>query len=302
MWEHPKFEGHTFSTATSAEPTPFIWKDELYLLENFPQSMYFPGEPPQYRFHEDGCKIRRMKDDVVLSYPWLNHYFSTINEFNGQLVLIGGDYEWDREWWHIRRMQLSTSDNLLNWSKPITILEAEDGENVFNNCLVFDGERYVLLYETDDARWKPKFTFRFCVSQDLVHWEKLPEEYIYGIGKYVGAPAMYWENGYYYLLYLAETNGTYGLWDTRIARSHDLKTWEDALPGRSFLTPDQEHITDPVNYPGIRETNASDVELIEFDGKVHIWWNGGNQKGVSDLQYAVFNGTRRQLLEAFFKS
>ena len=300
-WTHPKFENHTYVTTKAFETTPFVWKGRLYSLENFHRSADFPGKPTCYKMHEDGCYIRDVETDTRLCYPWLNHYFSTVNVFNGKLVLIGGDYEWDLPWWNIKKMQMMTSNDLTTWSRPITILEANERENLFNNCIVFDGEKYVLLYETDDPELGQKFTFRFAVSKDLTAWEKLPDEYVYGIGKYVGGPGLYFQDGYYYCLYLAETFGKYGFWDTKIARSKNLKNWEDAPEGRSFVYPDTSHITNPENAPDIHEINASDVELVEFNRQVHIWWCGGNQETVGDVQHAVYNGTQKQLLESFFE-
>ena len=300
-WTHPKFENHTYVTTKSFETTPFVWKGRLYSLENFHRAADFPGHGVEYKMHEDGCFIRDIETDTRLCYPWLNHYFSTVNVFNDKLVLVGGDYEWDLPWWNIKKMQMMTSDDLTTWSRPVTILEANERENLFNNCIVFDGENYVLLYETDDPALGQKFTFRFAVSKDLVNWEKLPEEYVYGIGKYVGGPGLYYHDGYYYCLYLAQTFGKYGFWDTKIARSKDLKDWEDAPEGRSFVYPDTSHVTDPELAPDIHEINASDVELVEFNGQVHIWWCGGNQEGVGDVQHAVYNGTQKQLLESFFE-
>ncbi len=299
-WKHPEFEEHSTVTTKAFEATPFVWRDRLYSLENYHRSAEFPGSPVEYRMHEDGCYIRDVETDTRLCYPWLNHYFSTVNVIGGRLVLVGGDYGWDQPWWHIKRMQLITSDNRTTWSRPVTILEAGENENLFNNAIVFDGERYVLLYETDDPALGKPFTFRFAVSRDLLHWEKLSAEHVYGMGKYVGGPGLYYQDGFFYLLYLNETFGKYGFWDTRIARSRDLKAWEEAPEGRSFVYPDSSRITNPEIAPDVHEINASDVELVEYHGKVHIWWCGGNQDVIGDLQHAVFNGTRRQLFEAFF--
>ena len=299
-WTHPKCEDHETVSTKAAETTPFVWRGKLYALENVQRYMDFPGKGPDYRFHEDGCYIRDLSTDTRLCYPWLNHYFSTIHVLDDRLVLIGGDYGWEQPWWHIKRFQMMTSDDLTTWSRPVTILEADATENLFNNALVFDGVRYVLLYETDDPALGQKFTFRFAVSQDLLHWRKLPMEYVYGSGKYVGGPALYFHGGDYYLLYLAETFGKYGFWDTRVARSKDLAVWEDAPVGRSFVYPDTRRITNPALAPDVHEVNASDVEMVEFEGKVHIWWCGGNQASVDDLQHATYNGTRKELLEAFF--
>lgn len=301
VWNPPVLHQHKVVCGSTYETTPFIWKDRLYVVENFHRASQFPGKDVQHRFHEDGCYIRDVEQDLILSYPWLNHYFSTVNVFQDKLILVGGDYEFDRPWWHIRHLQMMTSDDLTTWSKPVTILEAEEGENLFNNAIVFDGEKYVLCYETDDPRFEPKFTFRYAISHDLVHWEKLPEEYVYGVGKYVGAPGLYYVDGWYYQLYLGETNFVFGHWSTRIARSRDLKNWEDAPLDRPVLKPDETRETDPVNNPGKFETNASDLELLEWNNKVYLWWNGGNQQGTGDSQSAYFNGSLKEYLEYFFR-
>lgn len=40
---------------------------------------------------------------------------------------------------------------------------------------------------------------------------------------------------------------------------------------------DGNHITDPVNFPGVTETNASDVKRCYLNGKTLVYFNGGNQ-------------------------
>ena len=149
-WIHPKFEEHATVTTQASEVTPFVWKQRLYTLENYQRFMDFPGQRPDYRFHEDGCYIRDVETGQRLCYPWRNHYFSTMNVFGGRLVLVGGDYGQDRPWWHIKEMQMMTSTDLTTWSTPVTILTANERENLFNNAIVFDGRRFILLYETDD--------------------------------------------------------------------------------------------------------------------------------------------------------
>ena len=300
LWTPPQLRNHQVHLGSSYETTPFIWDGRLHVVENFHRAAQFPGKGVEYRFHEDGCWIRDVARDLVISYPWLNHYFSTVNIFDGKAVIIGGDYEFDRPWWHIRRLQMMTSDDLITWSRPATILEAGNGENLFNNAVVFDGEKYVMCYETDDPRWAPKFTFRYAVSKDLVNWEKLPADCIYGIGKYVGAPAFYYVDGWYYQLYLGETYFKFGHWSTRIARSRNLKEWEDAPLDRPVLKPDETRETDPVNYPGRFECNASDLELLEWKNKVYLWWNGGDQQGTGDSQSAEFDGSLKEFLQAYF--
>ena len=183
-----------------------------------------------------------------------------------------------------------------HWSEPEIILEAAGNEHLFNNAITSDGAGgYIMLYESDDPAYVP-FSFKFARSRDLSHWEKIPDA-VYGKDKYVGGPALYREGEWYYLLYL---NHEEGFWSTRIARSRNLLEWEEAAPERVFLSPDFGHLTDPVHHPGVYECNASDAELIEWRGRVLVWFNGGDQRTCGDFKLSEFAGSRRELLEYFF--
>ena len=244
-----------------------------------------------------GFRIRDVESDQVISIPLLNHYFAIAFVWEDRVYVYAGDYGHGEPWWHIRRIVLITSDDLITWSKPQVVITSQDGERLFNTAVCHDGRSFVLLYETDDRRW-PAFTFKYCRSADLIHWQQVPGA-LYGTDKYVGGPALDYEGGWYYTLYL-EALGE-GRYETRVTRSQDLLTWTDAPPGRPVLTYDPERIPDPVHHPEVREINASDVELCEWQGKTILYFNGGNQLGVGDLQWAEYEGTPRQLLEFFFQ-
>jgi len=154
---------------------------------------------------------------------------------------------------------------------------------------------FILLYETNDAQWPP-FTFKYCTSTDLHSWSHIPGA-IYGRDKYVGGPALYYEGGTYYTLFLHDLGGT---WETRITRSRDLLNWEDAPEGRPFLPCNPKHVPQPNLFPDVRELSASDAELCEWRGKTLVYFYGGNQQGQGILQLAVFDGSPRELLEYYF--
>jgi alpha-L-fucosidase len=160
-----------------------------------------------------------------------------------------------------------------------------------------------MLFETDDKRYKP-FTFRFLESTDLVHWTLLDKP-IYGDKKYVGGPALYYlhEDGFFYVTYVNEfiNEETRAMnYDTCIARSMDLINWEEGT--RPILFPDYNHRPFPRKHPAVFEINASDAEFIEKDGKVSVFYCGGNQQGVCDNATAEFNGSLLDLFHKFFKS
>ena len=64
---------------------------------------------------------------------------------------------------------------------------------------------------------------------------------------------------------------------------------------------DPTHRPDPEQYPNVYDLNASDAELCAWKGKTIVYFAGGNQQGVSDLQVAEFDGSPRELLEHYFE-
>ncbi|MBN1437755.1 MAG: hypothetical protein JW936_11840 [Sedimentisphaerales bacterium] len=288
---------------TCAEVTPFVFRDRFYLLENFKRAEDFPGTPLDCdMFHEDGFRIRDVEKNIVISVPLMNHYFATAFVWEDRVYSFCGDLGWDQPWWHIKKYKILSSDDLITWSKPEVIIEANPDENLFNNGVIHDGDRFIMLIETDDPRWT-KFTFKFYQSKDLRNWS-LIDGALYGTEKYVGGPALYCFDGYYYVLYLNfegfDEKGA-PCYRTRIARSKDLFTWQEAPEDRVFLDFDPNHQVNPQHYPGVMETNASDVELCQWKGKTLAYFSGGNQQIGGDLQLAEYDGGMKDLLESFFK-
>lgn len=295
-WQCRLIKRAIIGNSVATETTPFVLHDRLYRLENVKKSIEFPYEKAQYRFHEDEIRIRDVEDDQIVSLVLRNHYFGLGFVWDGRLYVFAGDYGTDEPWWHIRRIVMTSSGDLIHWTKPRVAIESENEEHLFNTGVCRGKEKFVLLYETDDSQW-PRFTFKYCVSDDLVNWTRIPGA-IYGHDKYVGGPALYYEGGRYYTLYLHDLGGK---WETRITRSLDLVHWEDAPENRPFLTFNPEHITDPEHFPDVREVNVSDAELCAWKGKTIVYFNGGNQQKVGDLQLAEFDGTPRELLEHYFE-
>ena len=296
-WKNPIVKKGVVPGA-SCEVTPFVFKERLYRVENFKASTNFPGRPAQYRFHEDGFRIRDVEKDQIISIPLLNHYFAIAYVWQDRVYVYAGDYEQDLPWCNIRKLIMISSTDLITWTAPQIVLTAESDEHLFNTDICHDGKRFVMLYETDDESW-PKFTFKFCESDDLVHWRKIPDA-LYGTNRYVGGPALYFEDNWYYSLYLEDLGE--GYFETRITRSRDLIDWQDAPADRPFMTFDPERFTNPIHYPEVKELNASDVELCEWKGKTIIYFNGGDQLNCGDVQSAEFDGCPRELFEYFFKS
>jgi len=295
-WKCPLKKTAVIGPRIAGETTPFVLNNRLYRVENHPRSMDFPEEKPQHLCHEDEIRIRDVETDRIISVVLRNHYFGEGFVWNGRLHLFAGDYGTNAPWWHIKRIVMTSSEDLVNWTKPVTVIESERGENLFNTGICRGKDRFIMLYETDDERW-PKFTFKYCESSDLVHWKRIPDA-IYGKDKYVGGPALYYEGGLYYTLYLKDLGGT---WETHVTRSRDLIHWQDAPADRPFVTFDPRHRPDPEKHPGVHDLNASDAELCEWNGKTMVYYCGGDQQGVGDLKTAEFDGTPRELLDRYFE-
>lgn len=298
-WTNPLKE-HVRIAGTIGEVTPFVFRDRLYRIENFMRFNDFSGQPPGYRFHEDGFRIRDVADDRIISIPMLNHYFAIAFPWNDRVYVFAGDYEDNLPWWHIRRTTMISSDDLITWTKPQVVMEAENKEHLFNYAVCRANDKFIMLYETDDNRW-PAFTMRFCESSDLVHWTKLGTDHIYGTNKYTGGPALYYdkEQDWFYCLYLEELSNR--TWETRITRSRDLITWQDAPAGRPVVTFDATRDVNSDIWPGVKERSASDLELCEFQGKTHIYWINGNQQGAASQYRGTADGPANQYLRHFFE-
>jgi alpha-L-fucosidase len=299
-WKNPIMNARMTEDVRS-EVTPFVFRGCLYRLENMMRFGDFEGKEPQYRYHEDGFRIRDVASDRIISIPLLNHYFAIAYVWEDRVYVVAGDYE-DRPWWHIRHTIMICSDDLITWTKPAVIMEAAGQEHLFNYALCRARGKFYLLYETNDSRW-PAFTMRFCESDDLVTWRRLPESYIYGADKYTGGPALYYdqEEDWFYILYVNAVPGPCAYYDNRIARSKDLILWEEALADRPIVSPDPQRNINDKKWPGARECSASDLEMCEFNGQTYLYWINGNQQGASAGWEAVYDGPMFQFLRKYFE-
>lgn len=279
------------------EVTPFIFNGRLYRLENWYKYFDLPGQAPGTRFMENELRIRDIEEDRIVSRFMFGYSFGYGFMWDGKLYVFAAHHNSSVGAPVSTEIDMTCSDDLLNWSEPQQVIKAERGEHLYNTAVCWDGRRFVMLYETDDSRW-PAFTFKYCTSKDMVRWRRLPNA-IYDKTQYVGGPALYYESGYYYTLYLHDLSGA---WETRITRSKDLVNWENAPEDRPFLTYDRDYIWhDDIRNLDVPEVNASDAELCYYQGKTIVYFAGGDQQYWADSQRAEFNGTPRELLESYFK-
>ncbi|MBP6507772.1 MAG: hypothetical protein KA257_09430 [Opitutaceae bacterium] len=294
-WHHPLTKRGKLDSPL-VEVTPFVFRDRLYRLENWQKQWEFPGTPDGTACQHDSVRIRDMETDRVVATPLTGHGLSVAFVWEDRVHVFGGKWGPDGKW-NIEEIILTTSTDLIHWTAPEVVLRAQPNEKFFNVGVCRGPDQFALLVETNDPAWPPPFTFKYFTSPDLRQWTPVPDG-IYGRAKYVGGPALYFEGGWYYTLYLEALAGP--SYENRITRSHDLIHWDDAPPSRPFLTFDPTAPVHPLRSATIRESNASDAELCYWRGRTLVYFTGGDQQVCGDLQSADFAGTPRELLASFF--
>lgn len=176
------------------------------------------------------------------------------------------------------------SKDLKNWSNKVVVTQEQ--EHLFNSSVCRGENGFVMAYESDDPKFRP-FTVKFAASTDLEHWTKLPE--VFGADRYAACPCLRYADGWYYLLYLEHRTPRW-FFETHLARSKDLKTWELSA-------------ANPILTPGLNDgINASDPDVIEFAGKTWLYYSVGDQRTWSKLKRAVYPGPLAEFFAGCFRS
>lgn len=278
------------------EVTPLVFRGKLYLLENWQKQWEHPGAPDGSDFKEDEVRIRDLASDTIVSTPLIGHGLGMALVWDDQVYVFAADWGHGDKKWGARTIDLTSSSDLSTWTKPVVVLQADPREQFFNVSVCRAADRFVLLVETNDPQWPP-FTFKFFSSDNPRTWNPVPKG-LYGTDKYVGGPALYYEGEWFYLLYLQSLGED--RFETRITRSKDLVAWQDAPADCPFLTFDPQQHVHPLRPSTIRESNASDAEVVYWKNRTLVYFTGGDQHLCGDLQTATYDGTPRELFESFF--
>lgn len=180
---------------------------------------------------------------------------------------------------------LFKSSDLKHWHTKV-VIQQDAPEHLFNSSVCQDDNGFVMAYETDDPKY-PAFTIKFARSNDLENWKKVPDA-IFGTDRYTACPCIRYVNGYYYMMYLEHRTPRW-FFETFLARSKDLKTWQLSR-ANPVLSPDS--IDDGIN--------ASDPEVIEFGGHTYAYYSVGDQRTWMNLKRAVYPGPVRGFFEQWF--
>jgi hypothetical protein len=257
--------------AKLCEATPIVWKGRLVLMK----CVRPPAEGPPTDHYltledvESGRQLARFAPGYGLASAIVAgdavHVFASRR---------GPDGSWN-DVTHL------VSSDLQNWEQNVAV--QQDHEHLFNSSACATDNGFVMAYESDDAKYVP-FTIKFARSGNLRDWTKVPDA-VFGADRYAACPCIRYVGGRFYLMYLEQRTPRW-FFETWMARSRDLKTWEMS-PANPVLTPG----------PG-EDVNTSDPDIVEFGGKTYLYYCISDQRTWAKIKRAVYPGT----LEAFFQA
>ena len=280
------------------EANPVVWHGRLlrfeYIRWKSPEKHYYGNTLNQSYFRFIDCA------DGSASAPFgIGLHMGNAFVWRDRMIVTAVE-----DWGKSRFYQLESTD-LEHWSAPRVILENPEWHGYNTSVCRADG-RFVMVFELGAPQEIVgiPFTMFFAESRDLRSWQVIPGAR-FGFDRYTGGPMVRFFAGWFYLTYL---DGSYETgFRTRIVRSRDLTHWEEssAAPVLDYEECDRHLAADLA--PGLRERiaraeniNASDLDMCEFGGKLHIVYSWGNQRGQEFLALGEADATEQEFCESYF--
>ena len=206
------------------------------------------------------------------------------------------------------------TENLSDWSRSVAVAFPESFR-LFNTAVCKGDGFYMMAVEAAAAEKHENphigtcFTEFFAKSEDLVNWTLLPFEKAYTKERYNACPALKYTDGFYYMICLEELPCY--RFAPYIYRTSDFETWEIGFYNPLFTASNEDlypknGITLPDDVLEMQfchiNSNNSDVDLCEYEGKTYIVYASGNQ-GITwggCTCEAVFDGSLDEFLKSNF--
>lgn len=177
----------------------------------------------------------------------------------------------------------------------------------WNTSVCYDGTQFVMTMDigsyyqsfstsADGLTFSPVGGSFTATAYDTTRWNPLLRNNIhkimssYDYNGYTGCAAIRYASPYYYLIYCTYDNG---LFVNRIARSPDLVSWVESVKN-PVLVPDSYDQAIPTCI------NASDIDLVEYNGQVNFYYCVGDQSTWFNIRRAYYSGTLASFLNCFF--
>ena len=158
VWKNPLVK-KGYVNSPLVETTPFVFHDRLYLGENYQALVDSVEKKPGADSEKDALRIRDLETGKVVSIALREHSFGTVFVSGERVYAFSAKNAKAKPWRTATSVSMTCSDDLKSWTELRTVLEAEGGEQIFNVAVCRGPDRYVLLYETNDAKYPP-FTFK----------------------------------------------------------------------------------------------------------------------------------------------
>ncbi len=289
------------------EMTPFVFHGKLMRLESYaPEhcSVYTPEDK------KSACAlIRDVESGQIISRFGHGSYFFDAYVENDH-VYVFGTLSNAPGWFGGDTVMLFESDDLIHWSERV--FWHNKRYRIFNHSLTKDDDGYVFMMEISHPKrlaGRHVFTFLFAKTKDLIHLKFYnPRKTAYPMNRYGGGPKLHYVNGWYYFLSLEMLPGP--IYATYIVRTKDFEHWVFGkynpfliASNEDFtVSDDAADITDEMReeIKTMYNSNESDPDFCEYNGKVIIDYMSGNQLGQCFICEAEYDGTLRELLENFF--
>lgn len=253
--------------ANAVEASWFIWSNELYYVYT---NRNISGSSTE-------MKVVRWSDKAVISTFGSGYGCQDVLVDSGTLYVFATNCKMD--YTHTGNSIVKfTSSNLTSWSGPSTIYTVESSSQIYN-VAVTHGSEYVIAFEIHNPYWYNEyFVIRFLGSSSPGSgYTSKGDSHVLVDNS---CPDIHYVNSKYYI------------WSGQDERSHSSYTTNFSTFTTSVLP-----TIKPVHE--YEDIFTSDPDLIEFDGKVYIFYGTGNQTTYFRLTYATYDGTLAQLIDAY---
>lgn len=262
------------------ENTPVIFNSRLLMVANYrPSGGSDVDEKDSYLYIDD-----LTSGEEIVRFGSAHSFVSAFVEGN-ELNVFALDFSDSGKVWNSSGIDRFSTIDLKNWKTEKVIL-AEGGEHLFNTSVCRDDKGYLMAYESDQPT---KFCFKFARSNDLSTWEKIPGLVYTGThNEYSACPVIRYYAPYYYVIYLHAPVSGHNGWISYLSRSKDLIEW-DLSPFNPVLEAEA--------WEG---KNASDVDILEYEGRTYLYYATGDQQTWSTIRVAMYEGSMKSFYESHF--
>ncbi len=286
------------------ETTPVVFNSRLLRFEWVRSKRWRGGSSEErktgyYHFVD-------METDEEVGAPFAHgNAFGCCFEENGKMWVhgVGGNGE------PCNYIDVYYSTDLVTWESK-RALTLPEGYKIYNTSVCRGEDGYVMVIEIDGPRdivGEP-FTIVFAKSDNLLDWELLPmDKYVFYKESYSACPSIRYIDGMYYIVYL-EALPFYSF-APYVVRTRDLLNFEVGFNGPFMMFSDEDKkVRCPERFTkeellyinSCINTNNSDVDFCEYEGKTVITYSWGNQLGREFLALAEYDGSLEELLKSYF--